>query len=65
MEAGEFAAELKRLLREDMNRLADHIALGGCQDYANYMREVGKIEALAMLERHLEDLKDKVQIDED
>ena len=32
-----------------MNDIADHMAGGGCQDHEEYIRLVGKVEALALL----------------
>lgn len=51
-----FNEELRRRIRIDMNDLADHLAADGCRDFTEYKKTTGKIEGLAMAERHLLDL---------
>jgi hypothetical protein len=46
-----------------MNEMADHIAGGGCTDFADYKRCCGVIHGLALAERELLDLTK--QIDDD
>lgn len=50
---------LRKRLRERMNTKADHIAGGGCADWAEYRKESGVIEGLAMAERDLLDMVDE------
>ena len=54
---------LQKALRQKMNDMADHIAGGGCKDFASYQRCCGVIEGLATAERELLDLTK--QIDDD
>ena len=42
-----------------MNDIADHMAGGGCADHEEYIRLVGKVEALALLERDLIDYEER------
>jgi hypothetical protein len=48
-------------IREHMNAVADHMAGGGCQSYEQYQKMCGQIEALAVVEREIIDLKEKVE----
>lgn len=43
-------------IRKEMNDMADHIAGGGCIDFADYRKCCGVIEGLARAERELLDL---------
>lgn len=47
---------LRKALRQQMNDMADHIAGGGCTDFAEYKRCCGVVEGLARAERELLDL---------
>jgi hypothetical protein len=49
---------IKKKLREHLNNLADDLALGGAQDYADYRHRVGVIEGIAVAEREVIDLID-------
>lgn len=60
-----FAEALRAKLREDMNNYADDVATGTCQSFEAYQRLCGKIEGLAIAERHLLDLIQVQQVDED
>jgi hypothetical protein len=51
-----FNEELRKRIRTDLNDLADYLAAGGCKDFSEYKRVTGKIEGLAVAERHLLDL---------
>lgn len=51
-----FNEELRKRIRVDLNDLADYLAAGGCKDFLEYKHTVGKIEGLAVAERHLLDL---------
>jgi hypothetical protein len=50
---------LREEIRRDMNGLADHVAGGGCPDYADYQKNCGIIEGLARAERILLDLAER------
>ena len=50
---------VRQKIREYMNHIAD----GGCEDYESYMRLVGKVEALALVERDVLDLEKLLQED--
>ena len=49
---------IKKKLREHLNNLADDLALGGAQAYADYRHRVGVIEGIAIAEREVIDLID-------
>lgn len=57
------AEVLRKVLRNHMNDMADHIAGGGCADFPEYKRCCGIVEGLARAERELLDLSK--QIDDD
>lgn len=50
-------------IRGYMNDIADHMAGGGCQNYEEYTRLVGKVEALALIERDILDLEKRLEED--
>lgn len=50
---------LRDKVRAYMNDIADHMAGGGCQNHEEYIRLVGKVEALALLERDLIDYEQR------
>ncbi len=50
---------LRELIRREMNELADIVATGGATDWANYQRQVGTIDGLAVAERFLLDVKQR------
>ena len=50
---------LKIKIREYMNIAADHMAAGGCASMEEYSRMVGKVEALALIERDILDFEQK------
>jgi hypothetical protein len=52
---------LREVLRRIMNEHADSLATGNCQDYAEYKRFCGIIEGLALAEREILDIKEKVE----
>lgn len=56
---------IRKKIREDLNELADFIATGGAPDFPAYRQMVGKIEGLAMAERHILDLVERLTRDED
>ena len=52
---------LKRKLREQMNELADHLAVGSAKDMEEYRKVTGIIEGLAWAEREIIDLETKLR----
>ena len=52
---------LKKKLREQMNELADHLAVGSAKDMEEYRKVTGIIEGLDWAERELIDLEDKLR----
>jgi hypothetical protein len=56
---------LQKVLREQMNEAADHLATGGAKDYNSYANIVGKIEGLAFAERELLNLVERFTKDDD
>jgi hypothetical protein len=48
-----------------MNNFADDIATGRCQSFDAYKQLCGVIQGLAMAERHLMDLLEKLETDDD
>lgn len=61
----DFARVLRDKIRTDMNNFADDIATGRCQSFDAYKQLCGVIQGLAMAERHLMDLLDKLETDDD
>ena len=57
----EFARVLRDKLRSDMNNYADDCAGGGCRNFEEYQKLCGVIQGLAIAERHLLDLAEKVE----
>ena len=50
-------------IRNYMNDIADHMAGGGCQNHEEYVRLVGKVEALALIERDILDMEQRLEKD--
>jgi len=50
---------IRAKIREYLNALADHMACGGCKSFEEYREAVGKVEALAAIERDIIDLEEK------
>jgi hypothetical protein len=61
----DFVRVLREKIRTDMNNYADDLATGACQDFAQYQKLCGVIQGLATAERHLLDLAEKVNIDDE
>lgn len=61
----DFAAAVQKQIREDMNVNADVLAQGGAADFAHYKQLVGTITGLALAERYLLDLLEKVKADDE
>jgi hypothetical protein len=57
----EFARVLRDKLRTDMNNYADDCAGGACRNFDEYQKLCGTIQGLAIAERHLLDLAEKVE----
>jgi hypothetical protein len=57
----EFASVLREKLRTDMNNYADDLAGGGCRTFEEYHKLCGIIQGLALAERYLIDLAQKVE----
>tara|TARA_R100001377_G_C3108380_1_gene81647 strand:- start:322 stop:510 length:189 start_codon:yes stop_codon:yes gene_type:complete len=51
---------LKKKIRNQMNELADHLAVGSAKDMEEYRKITGIIEGLAWAEREVIDLEDKI-----
>lgn len=57
----DFARVLRDKIRTDMNNYADDIAGGSCRTYEEYQKLCGIISGLALAERYLLDLLQKVE----
>jgi hypothetical protein len=57
----EFARVLREKIRTDMNNYADDIAGGACRTFEEYQKLCGIISGLALAERYLIDLQQKVE----
>jgi len=57
----DFARVLREKLRTDMNNYADDLAGGACRSFDEYQKLCGLIQGLAVAERHLLDLVEKVE----
>ena len=57
----EFARVLRDKLRTDMNNYADDCAGGACRNFEEYQKLCGIIQGLALAERYLLDLAEKVE----
>jgi hypothetical protein len=57
----EFARVLREKLRTDMNNYADDCAGGACRNFEEYQKLCGIIQGLALAERYLLDLAQKVE----
>jgi len=53
-------SRLQKFIREAMNEGADHISMGGAKNFDEYQRMVGRIEGMALVERELIDLEQKL-----
>ncbi len=62
---GKFASVLREKIRKDMNDYTDDMAGGACTDFSEYQKLCGVIQGLALAERHLLDLVDKINKDEE
>lgn len=57
----DFARVLREKLRTDMNNYCDDVAGGQCRSFDEYKKLCGVIQGLAIAERHLIDLAEKVE----
>ena len=57
----DFARVLREQIRKDMNNYADDCAGGGCRTYEEYQKLCGVIQGLAIEERYVIDLAEKVE----
>ncbi len=51
---------LKKKIRDEMNKLADHLAIGSAKNMEEYRKMCGIIEGLAWTEREVIDLEEKL-----
>lgn len=52
---------LKKKLRDQMNDLADHLAVGAAKDIEEYRKITGMIEGLAWAEREIIDVQARLR----
>jgi len=57
----DFARVLREKLRTDMNNYADDLAGGSCRSFEEYQKLCGVISGLALAERYVIDLLQKVE----
>jgi hypothetical protein len=57
----DFARVLREKIRTDMNNYADDMAGGACRSFDDYQKLCGLIQGLAIAERYLIDLAEKVE----
>ena len=57
----DFARVLREKLRTDMNNYADDLAGGACRTFDEYQKLCGVIQGLALAERYVLDLAEKVE----
>ena len=57
----DFAHVLRDQIRRDMNNYADDLAGGACRSFEEYQKLCGIISGLALAERYLLDLLNKVE----
>lgn len=51
---------LKKKIRDEMNELADHLAVGAARDIEEYRKICGMIEGLAWTEREIIDIEQRL-----
>jgi hypothetical protein len=52
---------LRNKMREMMNERADYISTGSCADWSDYKHLTGVIEGLALAEREILDIADRLK----
>jgi len=65
LQALSFVDALRKKLREDMNNYTDDLANGQCSNFEVYKELCGVIRGLALAERHLLDLAQLMEEDND
>jgi len=61
----DFARVLREQIRTDMNNYADDLARGICRSFEEYQKLCGTIQGLALAERYIIDLAEKVEKTDD
>ena len=57
----DFARVLREQIRKDMNNYADDLAGGACRSFDEYQKLCGVIQGLAIAERYILDLAEKLE----
>lgn len=57
----EFARVLREQIRKDLNNYADDLASGQCRTFDEYQKLCGVIQGLALAERYIIDLAERVE----
>ena len=57
----DFARVLREQVRKDMNNYADDLAGGGCRSFDEYQKLCGVIQGLAIAERYILDLAERLE----
>ena len=65
IQAMDFITALRNKLRADMNNFTDDLANGQCSSFEQYKELCGVIRGLAYAERHLIDLAENLEKDND
>ena len=65
VQAMDFITALRNKLRTDMNNFTDDLANGQCTSFEQYKELCGVIRGLALSERHLLDLAEKMKEHDD
>jgi len=61
----QFAAVLRKKIREDMNNYSDDLATGQCSTFEQYQKLCGVIQGLAIAERYVIDLAKQIEDSDD
>jgi len=61
----QFAAVLRKKIRDDMNNYADDLATGQCRTFDEYQKLCGVIQGLAIAEGYLLDLAKQIEESDD
>lgn len=59
----QFAYEVAKQIRKDMNNYADDIAGGNCKNFEEYQKLCGVIHGLAIAEQYIKDYAKNVEED--
>jgi hypothetical protein len=60
----EVLEQLRQKIRGHLNERADHMAEGSCKNFPEYTHQTGVIEGLALAERELLDIDQRLYIDD-